>query len=589
MEAFTEEDIELIEREHRSLMEAAKKRCANEWELGQVQKAFEYAANAHKGMRRRSGEPFILHPIAVAQIVVSGISLGYKSICAALLHDVVEDTEYTVEDVRRNFGDKIASLVDGLNQIRTVLDQEDKAKERSTQAESFKRILLTLNDDVRVVLIKMADRLQNCRTLDSVSEYKREKILSETMFIFIPLAHRLGLYEIKSELENIWLKYKEPEAYASIARAVEEKMEKAKEEIDRFVAPIQEALEKAGLHFIVKRRVKSPYSCWRKMNTKDVSFDEIYDIYAIRIIFDEHCPDIDAERELCYKIFTTITGMYRYKPDRTRDWIRSPKNNGYEALHCTVMSNSGNWIEVQIRSRRMDEIAEKGIAAHWAYKKEGFVANEDNETDRWLLKIQGILADPDVSSLDLLDIVHEDLVNTEIYVFTPQGDQKAIRKGATALDFAYSIHSEIGRKAIAAKVNMRLVPLSHVLRSGDQVEILTTSSGQPRKEWLDFVKTKRAREDIQNFFKEDTDGTNGETPSFCLSFSGIDRPGIFADIFRTLSGLPGLDLSRFTLTTASGLFQASIVCKDESLPEKLAVQLKKIDGIDKVTRNPSGV
>lgn len=589
MEAFTEEDIELIEREHRSLMEAAKKRCANEWELEQVQKAFEYAANAHKGMRRRSGEPFILHPIAVAQIVVSGISLGYKSICAALLHDVVEDTEYTVEDVRRNFGDKIASLVDGLNQIRTVLDQEDKAKERSTQAESFKRILLTLNDDVRVVLIKMADRLQNCRTLDSVSEYKREKILSETMFIFIPLAHRLGLYEIKSELENIWLKYKEPEAYASIARAVEEKMEKAKEEIDRFVAPIREALEKAGLHFIVKRRVKSPYSCWRKMNTKDISFDEIYDIYAIRIIFDDRCPDIDAERELCYRIFTTITGMYRYKPDRTRDWIRSPKNNGYEALHCTVMSESGNWIEVQIRSRRMDEIAEKGIAAHWAYKKEGFVANEDNETDRWLLKIQGILADPDVSSLDLLDIVHEDLVNTEIYVFTPQGDQKAIRKGATALDFAYSIHSEIGRKAIAAKVNMRLVPLSHVLRSGDQVEILTTSSGQPRKEWLDFVKTKRAREDIQNFFKDDTDGTNGETPSFCLSFSGIERPGIFTDIFRTLSELPGLDLSRFTLTTASGLFQACIVCKDESLLEKLAVQLKKIDGIDKVTRNPSGV
>ncbi len=500
MAEFTQEELEHIRQEYDALMDAAGKRCANEWELSQVRKAFEFADNAYPGMRRRSSEPYLLHLLSVARIVVEKISLGYKSICAALLHDVVEDTEYTLDDIRSQFGDKIASLVEGLGKIKTVLDKEDKAKEQNFEAENFKRILLTLNDDVRVVLIKLADRLDNCRTLDTLPAYKREKVLSETMFVFIPLAHRLGLYEIKSEMENIWLRFKEPQAYEEISRGVEAKMAKAKEEIDRFVLPIQAALEKAGLHFIIKRRVKTPYSCWHKMQTKGVTFDQIYDIYAIRIIFDDKCETIDEERSRCYGIFSTITSMYPYKPDRTRDWIKSPKSNGYEALHCTVNDN-GNWIEVQIRSRRMDEIAEKGIAAHWAYKKEGFVSGEDNEMDRWLEKIQHILSDPDVNSLELLDIVHEDLLTTRIYVFTPNGDQKSILKGATALDFAYSIHSEIGRKAIAAKVNTRLVPLHHVLRSGDEVEILTTENGRPQKEWLSFVKTKRAKDDIQSFFK----------------------------------------------------------------------------------------
>lgn len=500
MAEFTQEELEYIRQEYNALMDAAGKRCANEWELSQVRKAFEFADNAYPGMRRRSSEPYLIHLLSVARIVVEKISLGYKSICAALLHDVVEDTEYTLDDIRSQFGDKIASLVEGLGKIKTVLDKEDKAKEQNSEAENFKRILLTLNDDVRVVLIKLADRLDNCRTLDTLPAYKREKVLSETMFVFIPLAHRLGLYEIKSEMENIWLRFKEPQAYEEISRGVEAKMAKAKEEIDRFVLPIQAALEKAGLHFIIKRRVKTPYSCWHKMQTKGVTFDQIYDIYAIRIIFDDKCETIDEERSRCYGIFSTITSMYPYKPDRTRDWIKSPKSNGYEALHCTVNDN-GNWIEVQIRSRRMDEIAEKGIAAHWAYKKEGFVSGEDNEMDRWLEKIQHILSDPDVNSLELLDIVHEDLLTTRIYVFTPNGDQKSILKGATALDFAYSIHSEIGRKAIAAKVNTRLVPLHHVLRSGDEVEILTTENGRPQKEWLSFVKTKRAKDDIQSFFK----------------------------------------------------------------------------------------
>lgn len=500
MAEFTPEELEHIQQEYDALMDAAGKRCANEWELSQVRKAFDFANNAYPGMRRRSSEPYMIHLLSVARIVVEKISLGYKSICAALLHDVVEDSEYTLEDIRAQFGEKIASLVEGLGKIKTVLDKEDKAKEQDSEAENFKRILLTLNDDVRVVLIKLADRLDNCRTLDTLPAYKREKVLSETMFVFIPLAHRLGLYEIKSEMENIWLRFKEPDAYAEISRGVDAKMARAQEEIDRFVLPIRNALEKAGLHFSIKRRVKTPYSCWHKMQTKGVTFDEIYDIYAIRIIFDDKCETIDEERSRCYGIFSTITSMYPYKPDRTRDWIKKPKDNGYEALHCTV-NDDGNWIEVQIRSRRMDEIAEKGIAAHWAYKKEGFVSGEDNEMDRWLEKIQHILSNPDVNSLELLDIVHEDLLSTKIYVFTPNGDQKSILKGATALDFAYSIHSEIGRKAIAAKVNMRLVPLQHVLRSGDEVEILTMENGHPQQEWLSFVKSKRAKDDILAFFK----------------------------------------------------------------------------------------
>lgn len=502
---YTQEDNEIIYKERDELMDAARKRCSNEWELAEIQKAFDFAYNAHRGVRRRSGEPYLLHPIAVAKIVVQNICLGYKSICAALLHDVVEDTNYTVEDISRHFGEKVASLVDGLTKIKTVLDKEEKAKIKSMQAENFKHILLTLNDDVRVVLIKLADRLHNCRTIEFMPEYKREKTLSETMFVFIPLAYRLGLYEIKSEMEDIWLKYKEPEAFQEISAAVADKITSASEEISAFISPINLALKKAGMQFEIKQRIKTPYSIWHKMRTKEVTFDQIYDIYAIRIIFDNPCANIDEEREYCYRIFTSITGLYRYKPERTRDWIKSPKSNGYEALHCTVLNNSGTWIEVQIRSRRMDDIAEKGIAAHWAYKKEGFVFSENNEMDQWLLKIQGILVDPDVSSLELLDIIHQDLVTPNIYVFTPQGDQKSIQKGATALDFAYSIHSEIGRKAIAAKVNMRLVPLSQVLHSGDQVEILTTENGEPQREWLEFVQTKKAKDDIQSYFKGNTD------------------------------------------------------------------------------------
>ena len=355
---FTGHDYEVIAREYADLKEAARKRCSDREELDIIQKAFEFANEAHKGVRRRSGEPYILHPIAVAKIVVSNIGLGYKSIVAALLHDVVEDTDYTVEDLRNLFGDKVATLVDGLTKIKTVLDNEDKAEQKSMQAENFKRILLTLNDDVRVVLIKLADRLHNCRTIEFMPEHKRDKILSETMFVFIPLAHRLGLYGVKSEMEDIWLRYKEPDAFNDITAKINRNIHDRDKEIDEFIAPISEALEKAGIKFEIRKRVKTPYSIWHKMNTKGVSFEQIYDLYAVRIIFDEASPN-ETERDTCYHIFSIITAMYKYKADRVRDWVNYPKNNGYEALHCTLMSHAGIWVEVQIRSRRMNEIAEK--------------------------------------------------------------------------------------------------------------------------------------------------------------------------------------------------------------------------------------
>ena len=497
---FSHQDHEVIAREYADLKEAARKRCSDQSELDMIQKAFDFANEAHKGVRRRSGEPYILHPIAVAKIVVSNIGLGYKSIVAALLHDVVEDTSYTIDDLRSLFGDKVATLVEGLTKIKTVLDNEDKAQQKSMQAENFKRILLTLNDDVRVVLIKLADRLHNCRTIEFMPEHKRDKILSETMFVFIPLAHRLGLYGIKSEMEDIWLRYKEPEAFHEITAKINRNVIDKDKEINDFIAPIEASLRKAGFKFEIKKRVKTPYSIWNKMNNKRIDFEQIYDLYAVRIIFDPDQASNETERDQCYHIFSIITALYRYKADRVRDWVNYPKNNGYEALHCTLMSHAGIWIEVQIRSRRMNEVAEKGIAAHWAYKKDGFAGSE-SEMDKWIAKVKDILVNPDVNALDLLDLIHNDLIKTDIFVFTPKGEQKSIEKGATALDFAYSIHTQVGNKAIAAKVNFKLLPLSYVLKTGDQVEIITAENEKPKREWLDFVKTRKAKSLIMDYLK----------------------------------------------------------------------------------------
>lgn len=499
---FSHHDHEVIAREYADLKEAARKRCSDQSELDMIQKAFDFANEAHKGVRRRSGEPYILHPIAVAKIVVSSIGLGYKSIVAALLHDVVEDTAYTVDDLSSLFGEKVATLVEGLTKIKTVLDNEDKAQQKSMQAENFKRILLTLNNDVRVVLIKLADRLHNCRTIEFMPEHKRDKILSETMFVFIPLAHRLGLYGVKSEMEDIWLRYKEPEAFHEITAKINRNVIDKDKEINDFIAPIEASLRKAGFRFEIKKRVKTPYSIWNKMNKKRIDFEQIYDLYAVRIIFDSDQSSNETERDQCYHIFSIITALYRYKADRVRDWVNYPKNNGYEALHCTLMSKTGIWIEVQIRSRRMNEVAEKGIAAHWAYKKDGFAGSE-SEMDKWISKVKEILVNPDVNALDLLDLIHNDLIKTDIFIFTPKGEQKSIEKGATALDFAYSIHTEIGNKAIAAKVNFKLVPLSYVLKTGDQVEIITAENERPKREWLDFAKTRKAKSIIMDYLKSE--------------------------------------------------------------------------------------
>ena len=501
---FTEEDYKLIEREFAGLRESSRKRCADDQQFQLVLKAFEFANEAHKGVRRRSGEPYILHPIAVAKIVVDEIGLGCKSICAALLHDVVEDTDFTVEDIQRLFGDKIASLVDGLTKIKTALDNDNKNKGQaarvSLQAENFRRILVTLNDDVRIVLIKLADRLHNVRTIQFMPEYKRDKILSETMYLFIPLAHRLGLYSIKSEMENIWLKYREPAAYASIEQQLNRIMEERGLQIDSFIDPIRMELDKAGYQYKILKRLKTPDSIWKKMNSKNIPFEQIYDIYAVRIIFE---PRTDfTEREQCWYIFSVITGLYKYKPDRTRDWVDKPKANGYEALHLTVMSHTGNWVEVQIRSHRMNAIAERGIAAHWLYKDaEG--SNGDNEIELWLQQVREILENPDIDAMQFLDEFHQELVTTTIYVFTPMGESKSLAKGATALDFAYNIHTQVGNHAIAAKVNQRLVPLSQVLTNGDQVEIITSESGRPKREWLNFLQTSRAKNQVMDYLKSD--------------------------------------------------------------------------------------
>lgn len=505
---FGIKDYLLIKRAWQDLEESAKKRCRSNEEFEMVKCAYEFANHAHKNVRRRSGEPYILHPIAVAKIVVNDIGLGCKSICAALLHDVVEDTDYATEDISHRFGEKVASLVEGLTKIKTVLDNEDRKGRvdiQSIQAENLKRILLTLGDDVRVVLIKLADRLHNCRTIASMPEHKRDKILSETMFIFVPLAHRLGLYGVKSEMENIWLQYKEPKAFQDISERINRNVAMRDKEIDAFISPIESALKQADISFSIKKRIKTPYSIWFKMNNKQVPFEQIFDLYAVRIIYDPGKVSIESEKTEAFRIFSILTGIYGQQPDRYRDWINNPKNNGYEALHCTLMSHGGFWIEVQIRSKHMDDIAERGIAAHWAYKADGHISENESNMDKWLVKVQEILSSEDVNALELLDIIHKDLVSTDIVVFTPKGEQKSIQAGATVLDFAYMIHTHIGNSAIAAKVNMKLVSLSHVLKSGDQVEIISASNGRPKLEWLQFLQTRHARNVVLESFRGERD------------------------------------------------------------------------------------
>lgn len=461
-----------------------------------ITKAFNFANQAHKGIKRRSGEPYIMHPIAVAQIVCNEIGLGSTSICAALLHDVVEDTDYTVEDIENIFGPKIAQIVDGLTKISGGIFG-DRA---SAQAENFKKLLLTMSNDIRVILIKIADRLHNMRTLGSMLPNKQYKIAGETLYIYAPLANRLGLYKIKTELENLSFKYEHPEEYAEI----EEKLNATAAERDKvfndFTAPIRTQLDKMGLKYRILARVKSIYSIWNKMQTKHVPFEEIYDLLAVRIIFEPR----NEEEELndCFDIYVSISKIYKPHPDRLRDWVSHPKANGYQALHVTLMGNNGQWIEVQIRSERMNDVAEQGFAAHWKYK-EGGGSEDEGELEKWLRTIKEILDDPQPDAIDFLDTIKLNLFASEIFVFTPKGELKTMPQNSTALDFAFSLHTDIGSHCIGAKVNHKLVPLSHKLQSGDQVEILTSKSQRVQPQWEVFATTARARAKIAAILRKE--------------------------------------------------------------------------------------
>jgi guanosine-3',5'-bis(diphosphate) 3'-pyrophosphohydrolase len=457
-----------------------------------IRLAFEIAADAHKTMRRKSGEPYILHPLAVARICVEEIGLGVRSTICALLHDTVEDTDITLEDIERDFGSEIARIVDGLTKISNVIDVN-----ASKQAENFKKILLTLTDDPRVILIKLSDRLHNMRTLDSMKREKQLKIASETVYVYAPLAHRMGLYTIKTEMEDLAMKYLEPDTYKEIAQKLAETKRERSKFINEFIKPLNEKLEKTGFDFEIYGRPKSIHSIWTKMKKKGVAFEEVYDLFAIRVILNS--PQ-EREKEDCWKVYSLITDEYIPSPERLRDWLSNPKSNGYEALHTTVMGPEGRWVEVQIRTKRMNEIAEKGLAAHWKYKEGGA---DESRFDKWFQQIREVISSEGTDSIDFLQDFKTSFLAEEIYVYTPKGDVKMLPIGSTALDFAFSIHSEIGGKCIGAKVNHKLVPISHKLRSGDQVEIISSNKQKPSEDWLTFVVTAKAKSKIKDALKEE--------------------------------------------------------------------------------------
>jgi len=489
----TKAEERLIQDFFDELLKACDHKVSDEG-IVRIRKAFEFANNAHAGVKRKSGEPYIIHPLAVAKIVIEEIGLSATSIIAALCHDVVEDTDYTLEDISNLFGEKVAAIVDGL----TKLTDEFTPQHDSKQANNFRKMLMTLSDDVRVILIKLADRLHNMRTLDSMAPQKQLKIAAETLYIFAPLAHRLGLYAIKSELEDLSLKYKHPDAFNQIQFRLQNQREKRDYLVTEFIRPIEAQLKQEGIEFTITERLKSIYSIWNKMQTKGISFDEVYDLLAIRIVF---IPKSNvSEKRQCFDILSLVTDIYKPKPDRIRDWITIPKANGYEALHVTVMGPQGKWVEIQIRTQRMDEIAERGFAAHYKYKN---INDVENELDRWLEKIKEMLQNPESDALEFLDEFKMNLFSSEIIVFTPKGRMVNLPKNATVIDFAYEIHTELGNHCIGAKINHKLVPVSHVLQSGDQVEILSSKTQSPQLSWLTFLITAKAKTKVKQSFKLD--------------------------------------------------------------------------------------
>ncbi|MBR2775713.1 MAG: bifunctional (p)ppGpp synthetase/guanosine-3',5'-bis(diphosphate) 3'-pyrophosphohydrolase [Prevotella sp.] len=503
---MAEDELRLQEEADDKIINEAFQKLLNDYlasrhrkKVDLITKAFNFARQAHKGVRRLSGEPYIMHPIAVAQIACSEIGLGSTSICSALLHDVVEDTDYTVEDIQNIFGAKIAQIVDGLTKISGGIFGE----QASAQAENFKKLLLTMSDDIRVILIKICDRLHNMRTLDSQPANKQYKIAGETLYIYAPLANRLGLNKIKSELENLSFKFEHPTEFATIESKLQSTRVSRDELFTQFTNPIEDALKQMGIQYEIKERVKSPYSIWNKMQNKHVTFEEIYDILAVRIIFTPRVREDEVNE--CFRIYVAISKIYKSHPDRLRDWLSHPKANGYQALHVTLMSKQGRWIEVQIRSDRMDEIAEQGFAAHWKYKDgiEEEYTEDESELNDWLRTIKEILDDPQPDAMDFLDTIKLNLFASEIFVFTPKGEIRTMPAGCTALDFAFSIHTFLGSHCIGAKVNHKLVPLSHKLQSGDQVEILTSKSQHVSPAWINFASTAKAKAKIQAILRRD--------------------------------------------------------------------------------------
>lgn len=489
----SENEKKIILREYRALLRALKNRL-KKGDKETVRRAFELAADAHKDMRRKSGEPYILHPLAVARIVVEEIGLGVTSACCALMHDVVEDTEITLNDIEQEFGSSYSRIIDGLTKIANVVGNPST---ESMQAENFRKILITLADDPRVILIKLADRLHNMRTLGSMARQKQLKIASETTFIFTPLAHRLGLYEIKTELEDLSLKYTQPEVYADIAQKLKESKRERTKYINEFIKPIKDELDKTLLQYKIFGRPKSINSIYNKIKTKHVAFEEVYDLFAIRIILD---TPRDLEKSECWKVYSLITNFYQPSPERMRDWISMPKSNGYESLHTTVMGPQGRWVEVQIRTERMNEIAEKGLAAHWKYKEGN---TSESKLDAWLKHIAEMINSSDTDTIDFVNDFKLDLFTEEIYVYTPKGEMRVLPAGATALDFAFDIHSDIGARCIGTKINYKLAPISQVLKSGDQVEVITSSKQKPNEDWLKIVTTAKARSRIKYHLKEE--------------------------------------------------------------------------------------
>ncbi len=487
-------DLEAESKEIRKRYRALLRACKPTLQHGdkkEIRKAFDLALDHHKDMRRKSGEPYIYHPIAVAQIAAEEIGLGTTSIVCALLHDIVEDTDITLEELERIFGKKVARIIDGLTKISGIFDPNS-----SMQAENFRKMLLTLADDVRVILIKLADRLHNMRTMDFMPRDKQLKISSETTYLYAPLAHRLGLYAIKSELEDLSMKYTDPDTYKFIARKLNEKKAEREAYVQHFVGPIKEILAEQGIDANVFGRPKSIHSIWNKMRKKSIPFEEVYDLFAIRIIIDTEQENEKAE---CWKAYSIVTDLYRPNPDRLRDWVSSPKANGYESLHTTVMGSKGQWVEVQIRTVRMNEIAEKGFAAHWKYKE----SNSDSGLDLWIQKIREVLSSPEQNAMDFIDDFKMNLFSDEVFIFTPKGALIQLPNGATALDFAFEIHSDLGASCIGAKVNHKLVPLSHKLQNGDQVEIITSGKQTPKEDWLGFVTTAKAKSKIKSALKEE--------------------------------------------------------------------------------------